>query len=117
MHARTNTQTPMTMGQLTPRLRLPSTQQRAVRQALPGARAAGGADGSAAKDQLYQSKLSLSNAREPGLAAVDATPRALLALESPVFAKDTGDRGWARASSQTGVDRDGARASNGEFVV
>jgi len=115
MHARTNTQTPMTMGQLTPRLRLPSTQQRAVRQALPGA--AGGADGSAAKDQLYQSKLSLSNAREPGLAAVDATPRALLALESPVFAKDTGDRGWARASSQTGVDRDGARASNGEFVV
>ena len=115
MLARTNTQTPMTMGQLTPRLRLPSTQQRAVRQALPGA--AGRADGSAAKDQLYQSKLSLSNAREPGLAAVDATPRALLALESPVFAKDTGDRGWARASSQTGVDRDGARASNGEFVV
>ena len=115
MHARTNTQTHMTMGQLTPRLRLPSTQQRAVRQALPGA--AREADGSAAKDQLYQSKLSLSNAREPGLAAVDATPRALLALESPVFAKDTGDRGWARASSQTGVDRDGARASNGEFVV
>ena len=108
MHERTNTQTPMTMGQLTPRLRLPSTQQRAVRQALPGA--AREADGSAAKDQLYQSKSSLSNAREPGLAAVDATPRALLALESPVFAK-------GYASSQTGVDRDGARASNGEFVV